>query len=83
MEIQQEMEISLIPAWAEISVASYLWKANILINGQLIGTTPDTVEILEGEYVMLLTKKGYKLFEQELEVKASQSQVIDVLNYPN
>lgn len=77
MEIQQEMEIGLIPAWAEISVATSPIKANILIDGQLTGTTPDTIEILEGEYVMLLTKKGFKPFEQRLEVKASQSQVID------
>ena len=63
MEIQQEMEIGLIPAWAEISVATSPIKANILIDGQLTGTTPDTIEILEGEYVMLLTKKGFKPFE--------------------
>ena len=77
MELTQEIEVVLTPAWAEISVQSSPTGANILIDGELSGISPNTFEVLEGEHTMILNKSGYKPFEQSLIVKASQSQSLD------
>ena len=77
MELMQELEVILTPAWAEISIRSLPTGANILIDGKLSGISPNTLEILEGEHTMILNKSGYKPFEQSLMVEASQSQFLD------
>ncbi len=77
MELTQEIEVALTPAWAEISIQSLPTGANILIDGKPSGISPNTLEVLEGEYIMVLNKSGYKPFEQSLVVKASQPQFLD------
>ena len=77
MELTQEIEVVLTPAWAEISVQSSPTGANILIDGELSGISPNTFEVLEGKHTMILNKSGYKPFEQSLIVKASQAQSLD------
>ena len=77
MELTQEIEVTLTPAWAEISIQSLPTAANILIDGKPSGISPNTLEVLEGEHTMVLNKSGYKPFEQSLVVKASQPQFLD------
>ena len=77
MELTQEIEVTLTPAWAEISIQSLPTGANILIDGKSSGISPNTLEVLEGEHTMVLNKSGYKPFEQSLVVKASQPQFLD------
>ena len=77
MELTQEIEVTLIPAWAEISIQSLPTGANILIDGKPSGISPNALEVLEGEHTMVLNKSGYKPFEQSLVVKASQPQFLD------
>ncbi len=77
MELTQEIEVTLTPAWAEISIQSLPTGANILIDGKPSGISPNTLEVLEGEHTMVLNKSGYKPFEQSLVVKASQPQFLD------
>ncbi len=77
MELTQEIEVTLTPAWAEISIQSLPTGANILIDSKPSGISPNTLEVLEGEHTMVLNKSGYKPFEQSLVVKASQPQFLD------
>ena len=77
MELTQEIEVTLTPAWAEISIQSLPTGANILIDGKPSGISPNALEVLEGEHTMVLNKSGYKPFEQSLVVKASQPQFLD------
>ena len=77
MELTQEIEVTLTPAWAEISIQSLPTAANILIDGNPSGISPNTLEVLEGEHTMALNKSGYKTFEQSLVVKASQPLFLD------
>ncbi len=77
MELTQEIEVTLTPAWAEISIQSLPTGANILIDGKSSGISPKTLEVLEGQHTMVLNKPGYKPLEQSLVVKASQPQFLD------
>ena len=62
MELTQEIEVTLTPAWAEISIQSLPTAANILIDGKPSGISPNTLEVLEGEHTMVLNKSCYKPF---------------------
>ena len=79
MELTQEIEVILTPAWTEISIQSLPTGANILIDGKPSGITPNTLEVLESEHTMILKKSGYKPFELSLMVKASQPQFLDLI----
>ena len=75
-EFQSE-KVTLLPAWANISINSLPGKTDIYIDDELVGTTPAVLEVLEGERTLKLRKTGYKVFESLLEVIAQENQELD------
>lgn len=69
-EIQQQLDLRLEPAWAEVSIASTPPGASILVDGESLGSTPATVEILEGERQLILQLAAYSDWRQTLAVEA-------------
>ena len=67
-EIQQQLDLVLEPAWADISVDSDPAGAAILVAGETLGTTPAVVEILQGEQQLRLSKVGFAPWETILDV---------------
>ncbi len=66
----------LLPAWAEITITTEPSGANVSVNGEPLGVTPGTVEILEGYRIVEINKPGYKTFETNVEVKAGVDQTL-------
>ncbi|MEP4486983.1 MAG: PEGA domain-containing protein [Halioglobus sp.] len=73
-QVQQVLELNLEPAWAEITVASEPDGAAILIDGEQAGTTPATLEVLQGEHQLIIQAAGFSSAMQDLEVVAQQAQ---------
>lgn len=73
-EIQQQLSIAMAPAWAEVAVTSEPTGAVILVDGEAAGTTPGTVEILQGERQIMLQKDSFSDWQQDLEVVAGVAQ---------
>lgn len=73
-QIPQQLALDLLPAWAEISVNSEPSGAEILVDGESVGSTPAVVEILEGEHQLLLQRAAFASWQQDLEVTAGQAQ---------
>lgn len=65
----QPLLIDLQPAWANISISSKPAKANVLVDGELIGQTPLIREILHGQRNFQLQLSGFKttLLTQRIE----------------
>jgi len=70
--IQQQIQLQLAPAWADVTVSSQPAGAAILVDGEAAGTTPATVEIMQGERQLILQLPGYADWQQELELEAGQ-----------
>jgi formylglycine-generating enzyme required for sulfatase activity len=70
--LPQNVVLALEPAWAEVSVDSQPPGAQILVDGEAAGTTPATVEILQGERQIMLQLPGFAPWEQGLELTAGQ-----------
>jgi formylglycine-generating enzyme required for sulfatase activity len=57
---QQQLDITLQPAWAAITILSQPVGAEVFVDGVLAGQTPLQTEILQGQHELLLKKQGFK-----------------------
>jgi formylglycine-generating enzyme required for sulfatase activity len=72
----QQLEVTLQPAWAEISVSSEPSGAEIMVDDEVVGTTPMTAEIIQGKRQLRVRLDGYKTWQQDLTVTAGKAQNI-------
>ena len=76
-EVEQQLQLALDPAWAEVSVDSQPPGATVLVDGEAAGSTPATLEILEGTHRLGLQLAGYADWERPLELSAGQALTLD------
>lgn len=69
---EQSFEMSLQPAWADIRFATDPPGADVLVDGEVIGQTPLTTSVMQGERQLTLKKSGYKAVEETLSVEAGE-----------
>lgn len=74
MGIHQQLDYTLMPAWAKVLINSDPAGAEILIDGEPVGRTPMSAEILEGKRQLSLQLIGYKNIQTELTVSAGNHQ---------
>ena len=70
---QNEFAVQLDQAWAEVSFTTNPPGAEVQLNGQALGLTPYTAEILEGEHEVTVKLAGHKIWQDELEIVAGQN----------
>ena len=69
----------LEPDWAEITVSSEPDGAEVRSDGQVLGTTPATLELLSGERALAFSKPGYAIHREELIVVAGSPRVLPTI----
>lgn len=75
-QVKSEFDVSLLPAWAEISFASTPPGAEIMVDGQVVGLTPYTAEVLEGEHELIMKLAAHKAWQDKIAVVAGQDMQI-------
>lgn len=75
-EVRQQLHIELVPAWAEVSFSSVPEGARVLVDGEERGTTPTTLELLEGERSVELYLPSYSAWTQALMIVAGEPRVL-------
>jgi formylglycine-generating enzyme required for sulfatase activity len=75
--IRQVLDAELVPRWAPISIRSRPAGARIRANGEDVGLTPETVELLEGRYTIELRLAGHKPGSRTLTVVANEPQTLE------
>ncbi|MES3006714.1 MAG: PEGA domain-containing protein [Pseudomonadota bacterium] len=60
-------------AWGEFSFSTTPAGAEVLVDGQVLGTTPYRAEILQGDHEVTLKLAGHKAWQDSLEVVAGQT----------
>jgi formylglycine-generating enzyme required for sulfatase activity len=71
----QSVEVELEPAWGQMRVTSVPDGAEVLIDGQAVGTTPITTEVLETGTQLVVAKRGFKTWEKQVSVQAGSTEV--------
>lgn len=77
-EVQQQLEIELIPDWLEVEINSEPVGAEIFLNGESKGLTPQTLSLDSGQYSLDLRHADYLPYIKEFFVDASQPFVLPV-----
>lgn len=75
--IAQSVDISMQPAWGDITLGTLPSNADIYIDEQLQGKTPATVQLLEGERRVSLKIPGYQSWDEVLEIQAGDVLALD------
>ncbi|MEX2367857.1 MAG: PEGA domain-containing protein, partial [Pseudohongiellaceae bacterium] len=70
--IEQNLELELLPFWADVSFNTQPAGASVFINGEERGLTPLTTQILQGEHEVLVKLAAHKAWTEELEIMARQ-----------
>jgi hypothetical protein len=70
--VQQKIALQLAPAWAMVTIDSVPTGASILLDGEAAGTTPTTVEVLQGEHQLMLQLPSFADWQKTLRIEASK-----------
>ena len=68
--IHQTHAVELQPAWANVSLSTDPPGANITVDGNVVGQSPMTMEILQGEREIVAKLEGYKSWRRTMDVFA-------------
>lgn len=66
----QTVTVDLEPAWGWMEIRSIPDGADVIVDGQPVGTTPITAEVLETGTRLAIAKTGYKTWEREVSIEA-------------
>ncbi len=71
-EKKQNLNIDLIPNWAEVTINSKPKDAEVWINGKQEGLTPLVLDLIAGAYYLEIRHKDFIPYESDFEVKANE-----------
>jgi len=77
--VEQTLEASLDPMWAEVAIESAPPGAQVRHEGQLLGVTPLTAELIAGSRRIELGLSGYKPASRTLVVVAGEPQKLPLV----
>ena len=70
--VAQRYQASLEPAWATVSLSTVPAGADVLVDGEIFGTTPVNAEILQGRRDLTLKLSGHKAWQDDFDVIAGE-----------
>jgi formylglycine-generating enzyme required for sulfatase activity len=75
-QVEQSFDARLEPAWATVSLSTQPAGADVLVDGELLGTTPINAEILQGQRDITLKLPGHKAWQEDFDVFAGNDFVV-------
>jgi len=70
--VEQSFSARLEPAWATVSLTTTPSGADVLVDGELVGSTPINAEIIQGQRDLVLKLAGHKAWQEEFDVLAGE-----------
>jgi formylglycine-generating enzyme required for sulfatase activity len=78
-QIEQSLVATLVPAWAEVTLSSLPEGATVVVEGETVGNTPATVQILQGKRALQLSKPGFKTWQTSIDVEPLVAQTLPLV----
>jgi len=75
-QTRQDLSVSLLPAWADVSFSTSPAGAMVTVDGVDIGQTPLVAEILEGQHEVLVKLPAHKAWTDTIDVIAREEFLI-------
>ena len=70
--VEQSYSANLEQAWATVSLSTTPSGADVLVDGELVGTTPINAEIIQGQRDLVVKLAGHKAWQDEFDVLAGE-----------
>ncbi|MGD8340695.1 MAG: PEGA domain-containing protein, partial [Gammaproteobacteria bacterium] len=70
--VRQDLTASLTPSWAPVSLSSVPAGADIRVDGRVLGTTPDVLELTAGDREIEIALSGYNSWRRQIRVVADE-----------
>lgn len=77
--LTQQLEVQLVPRWADVSVRSEPEGAEIYRGEQLLGRTPAVLQLNEGSHDLTVVKEGFRAWDSVIETVANQDQELPLI----
>ncbi len=75
----QNLDVTLDPAWGQLEINSSPEGAEVMIDGNQVGETPLTAEVLETGTQLAISLRGYKTWENEVSVRAGTTETLPLV----
>jgi formylglycine-generating enzyme required for sulfatase activity len=75
----QSFSAELVPGWADVEVSTNPPGAEILLDGETLGQTPASVELLAGVRELEIRKAGFRTERRTLSIVAGQPEVLPLV----
>lgn len=72
-DISQDLNLELVPAWADIEFVSSPEGAEIIVDDEDLMSTPATLALLQGKHNVRIKKSGFKDWQKVINVIASEA----------
>lgn len=79
MGIARTLDVTLVPAWAHVTIDSVPRGAGIHVDGTPAGSTPSTLRLTEGEHRLRIALESFKPWATTLTVKGNEPQTLDAV----
>ena len=77
--VAQQYQANLEPAWATVSLSTIPSGADVLVDGEVFGTTPINAEILQGRRDVTLKLSGHKAWQDDFDVIAGEDFLVPMV----
>ena len=71
--------VNLQPAWAKVELITTPAGARIFVDDQEIGSTPLSVEMLQGSRQLRISKTGFKTWRENIKITAGEHQRLPII----
>jgi formylglycine-generating enzyme required for sulfatase activity len=76
---RQALEVALTPNWAPVALSSQPSGAEVLVDGESMGTTPVELPLGAGEHALELRLRGYNAWRESITVIADQPETLPLV----
>ena len=80
LDKEQKLNVKLTPAWADVSFSTQPPGADVYVDDQDMGRTPNTPEILQGDHNVRIKLEGYKAWTGTISVTANEAMTVPAIN---
>ena len=75
----EELHVQLVRRWANVEVTSEPAGASIYAGEQRLGTTPATIELLEGTHQLSVVHDGFQAWDGSIETESNVDQTLPLI----
>lgn len=75
----QQLVVQLVPRWATVAISSAPSGASIYVGQHQVGTTPASIELMEGSHELSVVREGFTAWDGVVSAAANEQKVLPTI----